>query len=427
MCRCRECKNNGPNQPADNAGLNGMAAIEAKGSLEDAAAAETNTNMIIANLLSRKWDENVPMDPVLQPLDANSQQLSKMAKDLRCEADGLFDQQKRQRECSLDDIPIRDPEGLQTPNTLGAAAAMAALIDGTPAGGIRPAIPSFCSPPFKPTGNSALTLQYNSLQAVREQMLKLSGRILTAKTDTALLGSQCERDIHADFFHLYALMSAKMEELVNKERSTMATQERGLQLYYDEVSTSLSELENVSRGLKVFMNAPENMNGDEAGTVARSAEITTRTQWAMSQAGSVQQADEVHLSTKPAKRRRLNRDVLEKNIGGLMMLDDAPVSLPACEPLPVKMEPEEAPMLLSVPALLTTGMLQDTPAMIKRPLAPTTGDKPEALQQPVAEVQAEMSKEVAQRADQQAMTDLFTQTNQLPQSPLKPQSCFAAH
>jgi len=130
---------------------------------------------------------------------------------------------------------------------------------------------SIAAIPFKPTGNSALTLQYNSLQAVREQMLKLSGRILTAKTDTALLGSQCERDIHADFFHLYALMSAKMEELVNKERSTMATQERGLQLYYDEVSTSLSELENVSRGLKVFMNAPENMNGDEAGTVARSA------------------------------------------------------------------------------------------------------------------------------------------------------------
>ena len=243
-------------------------------------------------------------------------------------------------------------------------------------------------------------------------------------------GSQSERDIHADFFHLYALMSAKMEELVNKERSTMATQERGLQLYYDEVSTSLAELEHVSRSLKVFMNAPENMNGDEAGTVARSAVITTRTQWAMSQAGGVQQRDEINLSTKPAKRRRLNRDVLEKNIGGLMMLDDAPVSLPACEPLPVvKMETEEgeAEVLLSVPALLNTGMLQDTPAMIKRPLAPTTEDKPVALQQPAAEVQAEMSKEVAQRADQQAMTDLFTQTSQLPPSPLKPQSCFAAH
>merc|ERR1711865_122480 len=117
-------------------------------------------------------------------------------------------------------------------------------------------------------------------------------------------------------------MSARMEEIVTEERSVISTQENGLQAYHEEVNSMLSELDAASKAMKIFMSAPGSVGEEDAvAMTAQAAELASKTQVAMNQASGVQQKDEAHLATKPLKRRRLNRELVEKNIAGLLMMD----------------------------------------------------------------------------------------------------------
>jgi len=316
MCRCRECKNNGPAKGPGESGLAGATAAfnENCAPVEDNDG-DVNANMLIANMLMcrNQWaDENAQSsDMVLACLDANCVQPRGVKR-------GKGDNDRE----ADDNYAAREPEELQTPRTQSAAAAMAALLDATPAGGCvrkKPSIPTFCSPANKIISATAIGRQYSNLLEAREQAVELCAELSRRKSKVSQMGADRETQIHTDFFQLYALMSGRMEEVVMHERGLTAMAEQRLEASLGMVSGCLAQMEGASKSFKEALTGAES-SGEEAMTIA-AGHVAQLSQQLADKASRLKHNSEAN---SVPKRRRLNREVLEKGISELVMMDEEP-------------------------------------------------------------------------------------------------------
>lgn len=283
------------------------------------------------------------------------------------EAKGKFsDAQGIKRQRDEDDLYVpRDPEEMQTPRTASAAAAMAALFDGTPAtgglriGGTPAAVPKFCSPANTAIGATKMGKEYANLLKAREEMQTLSGKLLLCKGEASQLGSELEKEIHADFFQLYALMSQKMEEVVQHERSLMAASEAAFDESLKQVDGCIAQMESVSKTFKQALKEGE--SGGEEAINRAAADVSVIASKVLEAASQIQEQQQANLESRMPKKRRMNRVLLEQQIASLHCDESIPTPVPQAQ--------------LAAPVQMAAPIMEETPVgMASKHMQACTGD-----------------------------------------------------